>query len=191
MENFAEQFNEITRTVISALPGAAAVIVGTVIVLFLVNRGFILLARKRKISESDVALPRKVINWLIIAIAFLVLTGVLGFDIGGLWTMLSTVLAMVAIGFVAVWSVLSNISCTAMIILFRPFGIGDVLEFVGEEGVRGRVVDLNFLYTTLETDDSAVLQIPNSLFFQRVLKRHKGTERVSLSEQLKKEEPAA
>jgi small-conductance mechanosensitive channel len=191
MENIAEHFNDITKAIISALPGAGAVIVGTIIVLFLVNRGFGLLATKRKISESDVALTRKVINWMIIAVAFLSLIGVFGFDIGGLWTMLSTVLAMVAIGFVAVWSVLSNVSCTAMIILFRPFGVGDLLEFVGDEGVKGRVVDLNFLYTTLETGDGAVLQIPNSLFFQKVLKRTRGTEQISLAEQLMKEDRAA
>lgn len=191
MENLAEHFNDITRVIINGLPGAAAIIVGTIVLMFLVNRGFDLLKKTRNIPESGLAMTRKVARWIIAAIAFLLLVGVFGFNIGGLWTMLSTVLAMVAIGFVAVWSVLSNVSCTAMIILFRPFGVGDQLEFVGEDGVQGRVVDLNFLYTTLETSDGAVLQIPNNLFFQKVLKRKRGTEQISLAEQLKKEDRAA
>ena len=45
--------------------------------------------------------------------------------------------------------------------------------------LRGKVVDINLVYTTLrETDDGegagTVLQIPNSLFFQRVLRRWRG-----------------
>ena len=189
MDAFTNYFHQMLEILIRGLPGAAAVVLGTLVLLFLVKRGFALLTSRGKISAPDVAMTHKAIKWVVSVVAFLLLIGVFGFDVGGLWTMLSTVLAMVAIGFVAAWSLLSNISSTAMIILFRPFGVGDVLEFVGEEGVRGRVVDLNFLYTTLETTDGEVLQIPNNQFFQKVLKRKKGVEGVSLTEQLKKEAP--
>ena len=92
---------------------------------------------------------------------------------------------MVAIGFVAVWSVLSNISCTLMILLFRPFSIGDRLEFPGED-IRGEAIDLNFLYTTLETTDGYRMQVPNNLFFQKVLKRRRGDSNQTLEDQLRK-----
>ncbi|HTX65361.1 MAG TPA: mechanosensitive ion channel domain-containing protein, partial [Opitutaceae bacterium] len=66
---------------------------------------------------------------------------------------------------------------------------GDEIEFAGEP-VRGRVVDLNFVYTTLRSADGSVLQIPNNLFFQKVLKRQRGTSRISLVEQLNAREAA-
>ena len=132
---------------------------------------------------------RKAVNWFIFVITAILLLGIFGFNLGVLWTILSTVLAMVAIGFVAVWSVLSNISCTFMILLFRPFGIGDEVEFAGEE-IRGRVIDLNLLYTTLQTEDEANMQVPNNLFFQKVLKRRKGSSNTSIIEQFRQSEPA-
>ena len=51
----------------------------------------------------------------------------------------------------------------------------ELLENGEKPGLRGRVLDVNLIYTTLqETDGQAagtVLQIPNSLFFQRTLRR--------------------
>ena len=37
---------------------------------------------------------------------------------------------MVAIGFIAVWSILSNVLCSLMLIMHRSFRIGDDIEVV-------------------------------------------------------------
>ena len=64
-----------------------------------------------------------------------------------------------------------------------PFRLGDrveVLESAEKPGVRGRVVTINMLYTTLEDlsegNQGALLQIPNSLFFQKIIRRWRGPE---------------
>lgn len=184
-------FAELARITLAALPAALAVIVGAIIVRFLVNRGLKLIADRTRLTDSDVAPVRKVAGWFIFAATIVLLLGVFGFNLGGLWAMLSTILGLVAIGFVAVWSVLSNISCTLVILFFRPFAVGDQVEFAGEP-VKGKVVDLNFLYTTLATEDGALLQIPNNLFFQKVVRRRPGVAEpaTSLAEQLNRKEPA-
>ena len=78
---------------------------------------------------------------------------------------------------------LSNIFCTVLIFATRPFRLDDFIEVVenGEKaGLRGRVVDINLIYTTLQEvasgDQGAntVLQVPNNLFFQRVVRRWRG-----------------
>jgi small-conductance mechanosensitive channel len=63
----------------------------------------------------------------------------------------------------------------------RPFRLGDSIELLDvaeKPGARGRVVDINMLYTSLEDSDSptpgTLLQIPNTLIFQRVVRRWKG-----------------
>lgn len=165
-----------------------AIVVGAFVVRFLIGRGLNLIATKTRLTKSDIAPLHKVAGWLVFVISVILVLTAVGVPLTGVWALLSTVLAMVAIGFVAVWSVLSNISCTMMILIFRPFSVGDEVEFAGEE-VRGRVVDLNFLFTTLETTDGTVVQIPNNLFFQKVLKRRKGEGSVSLAEQLQNESP--
>ena len=97
--------------------------------------------------------------------------------------MLSTILGLVAIGFVAVWSLISHTSATMLILFLRPFQIGDDIEFPGEP-VKGRVVDLNFFFTTLVDHDATLYQIPNNLFFQKTLKRRKNGNVISLAAQL-------
>ncbi len=174
---------------LTVLPSAMIVLVGAIAIRLALSRGFNLMTDRTRITHSEMALVRKAVNWLILTITIILLLGIFGFNLGGLWTVLSTLLAMVAIGFVAVWSVLSNVSCTFMILLFRPFAVGDQIEFAGEE-VSGRVVDLNLLYTTLQTRENSTLQVPNNLFFQKVLTRRKGTSDTSLVEQLRASDQA-
>ena len=54
----------------------------------------------------------------------------------------------------------------------------EVLESAEKPGVKGRVVAINMLYTTLEDisegNAGALLQIPNSLFFQKIIRRWRG-----------------
>lgn len=69
--------------------------------------------------------------------------------------------------------------------LLNQFRINDHIEVLenGEKpGFKGRVIDINLIYTTLEeltadsTATATVLQIPNNMFFQRAVRRWRGTE---------------
>lgn len=96
-----------------------------------------------------------------------------------LWTAFTGFAAVGAVAFFAAWSVLSNLFCTLLIFSTRAFELGDVVELleVGDKpGLKGRVVDINMVYTTLSEAAEAgapgtTLQLPNSLFFQRALRR--------------------
>jgi len=116
--------------------------------------------------------PPGVLRWLVIGGASLAALVALGIDLQGLWSTVVTVLSLLAIGFVAMWSILSHMLASLLIVVFRPFEVGDCVEIIGDEPVVGEVTDLNPVYTTLCTADGATLQIPNNLFFQKVLKRH-------------------
>lgn len=104
------------------------------------------------------------------------------------WGVLSAVLAMVAIGFFAVWSVLSNLMCTVVLLLVRPFRVGDTVE-IHPENLRGKVIDLNFTFTTLRDADGDLLRIPNNQFLQKIIRVHHGENRVDLADQLVKDTP--
>lgn len=116
--------------------------------------------------------PNGVVRWLVIGALTVAALLALGIDLHGLWSTAVTVLSLVAIGFVAMWSLLSHVLASVLIVIFRPFEVGDRVELIGDDPVLGEVTDLNPVYTTLRTEDGAVLQIPNNLFFQKVLKRH-------------------
>lgn len=174
---------------IKAAPLAVLVLIGAGVVQFLISRGLALLADRTSLEPHDLLPLRKVLKTVLYLVTSILILTVFGVNLGGLWAILSTILAMLAIGFVAVWSLLSNVSATVIILLIRPFSVGDELEFPGET-VKGKVVDLNFLYTTLRADDGGLVQIPNNLFFQKSLVRRRATSAISLAQQLNRTEAA-
>jgi small-conductance mechanosensitive channel len=121
----------------------------------------------------------RILRWLTLFVLLLVVVQELGI-IKNAWAVLSAVLATLAIGFFALWSVLANVVCAILIVALRPFRVGDHLELL-ESGVnpppRGRVLDMNLIYTTLEdVDDSGEpyeINVPNSWFFQKLVRKRR------------------
>jgi len=66
--------------------------------------------------------------------------------------------AGLAIG-LALQGSLSNLAGSIMILLFRPFKVGDFIEVAG---VSGTVDEINFFYTVLNTPDNKRVTIPNA-----------------------------
>lgn len=189
---FDELWNQLATIVpglLATLPVAAAVVLAGLLANIIIGRALLMLAHRTHLNETDVAPARNVLRWLVRIVTIVLVLGVFGFELGGLWAMISTVLAMVAIGFVAVWSLLSNTSATVLLVILRPFQVGDDLE-LPSENMRGRVVDLNFFFTTLITHDGHEWRVPNNLFFQKVTKRKPGLHLHTLAHQLNSPEPA-
>ncbi|CAI8953037.1 MULTISPECIES: mechanosensitive ion channel family protein [Pseudomonas] len=122
------------------------------------------------------------LRWLIMGSALIFVLERLGVSATVLWTALSGFVAVAAVAFFAMWSVLSNLLCAVLIFTVGPFRIGDVVELVetiDKPGVKGRVVAINLLFTTLielpETG-GALVQVPNSQFFQKSVRRWRGAE---------------
>ncbi len=189
MQNLISHLAKILPQIIADLPAAVAVLFGAFVINFIVNRGLSLLAHKTHLTSDGFTPFRRAARWVVFAIALVLLLEIFGVNLGGIWSMLSAILAIIGIGFFAVWSILSNMLCTFVILIFHPFAVGDEVEFAGEP-VRGKVVDLNFIYTTLQCDDGSQLQIPNNFFFQKVVKRRHGGGTIPLTTQLNSRTPA-
>ena len=122
------------------------------------------------------------LRWFIMGSAFVIVLGRLGVSATVLWTALSGFVAVAAVAFFAMWSVLSNLLCAVLIYTIGPFRIGDVVELVDtldKPGVKGRVVEINLMFTTLIEPPEiggALVQVPNSQFFQKSVRRWRGTD---------------
>ncbi len=121
------------------------------------------------------------LRWTILLAALMLVLERVGASATLLWTAFTGFATVGAVAFFAAWSVLSNLFCAFLIFTVRPFRLGDSIELLDvaeKPGARGRVIDINMLYTSLEESDSptpgTLLQIPNALIFQRVLRRWKG-----------------
>ncbi|SJZ93854.1 small conductance mechanosensitive channel [Enhydrobacter aerosaccus] len=83
-----------------------------------------------------------------------------------------------AIG-LALQGTLSNLAAGIMIVVFRPFHIGDRVE---SGGVVGIIREINLFYSELDTDDNVRVIYPNGLLWGQIVKipSRNDTERVEL-----------
>ncbi len=93
---------------------------------------------------------------LVMLIGIIVALSQLGIELGPLLA------GMGAIGFVvgfALKDTLSNFSSGVMILIYRPFDVGDVVEIAD---VMGKIRDMQLVTTTVLTFDNQLLVIPNT-----------------------------
>jgi len=126
------------------------------------------------------------LRWLIMGTAFVAVLGRLGVSASVLWAALSGFVAVAAVAFFAMWSVLSNLLCAVFIFTMGPFRIGDVVELVDttdKPGIKGRVTAINLMFTTLVEPaelGGTLVQVPNSQFFQKSIRRWRGNDGIAI-----------
>ena len=124
-----------------------------------------------------------IINRVIIAVLWtltvVIVLDIWGIGLGGAWAVLVGAVTIIGVGFIATWAMTSNFTASFFLVLWRPFHVGQTVKIL-PENLRGRVVDRNLMFTTLSEDSGSVLQIPNSLFFQKIF-RVSGDQKTSLT----------
>lgn len=113
--------------------------------------------RLRKKGKDDIVCnavynaTRKVLKVL----ALIVFFGFIGIEMTGIASIISS--CAVALG-LALQGSLSNIAGWVILIVTRPFRLGDFIE---AQGVSGTVEEINLIYTHMKTPDNKVVYIPN------------------------------
>lgn len=143
---------------------------------------------KRKLPKTDVGKVGKWARLGIIIVAALLILNLFDTPLDAFIQAIGAVCAVLAIGFVATWSTLSNFPCTFYLILTKPFSVGDELEIPADE-VRGKVVDITLAYTVLQDAEGFHVNIPNAHFLQKQFRRRPTNVSISLAEQLRKSDP--
>ena len=79
----------------------------------------------------------------------------------------------------ALQGTLANFASGVMILLFRPFTTGDVVEAAG---IKGKVVDIAIFSTTINTPDNVRITVPNGQLYGGIIKNFNGydTRRVDM-----------
>ena len=121
---------------------------------------------RRPQHRREVNLVANIVQWTLLVIILMTLLEALNVPLGNVWTAISTVIALVAIGFFAVWSLLSHMTAAVVLFFQRPFREGEYLQFA-DENYFGRVVKTGLFYTIVEDTDGGRSQIPNNLLFQK------------------------
>jgi small conductance mechanosensitive channel len=111
---------------------------------------------KNRVDVTLLSFLENIIYYTLIIIVIIAALGQLGINTTSFLTIVGA--AGLAIG-LALKDSLSNFASGVMLILFRPFGVGDA---VTAGGVSGSVVAISLFNTTLNTPDNQRIIVPNS-----------------------------
>ncbi|MBA3051924.1 MAG: mechanosensitive ion channel family protein [Candidatus Omnitrophota bacterium] len=146
------------------------------LIVFFISNFFKAKARKTRdefnLDESRYFLIKRIISMFSYIIIASILIFIWGISLKNIWITLSSIAAMVAIAFVAVWSLLGNILAGLILYFTTPFKINDHIE-LSPDNISGKVIAINAFYTVLLGSDKAYICIPNTFFFQKYIKNYK------------------
>ena len=125
-----------------------------------------LAAKGMQKADSDktlIGFVRKLIYYLILAAVVIAALGELGIQTTSLLAVMGA--AGLAIG-LALKDSLSNFASGVMLIMLRPFKVGDVVEIAGS---TGKVKEVKIFSTALSTPDNKEITIPNGQILNDVI----------------------
>jgi len=167
-----------------------AALVFQVVMFFLVLLAFWVLARiargtvRRALDRSRVGISSlardffiKTTGRLVMLLGLIIATAQLGIEVGPLLAGLG--IAGFVVGF-ALQDTLSNFASGMMILIYRPFDVGDVIE---AGGVMGKVHEMNLVATMVLTFDNQLLVVPNKQIWSGVIRNvnHQSKRRVDMT----------
>ena len=118
------------------------------------NRLFAKLLQKRKVDASIQSFLKSIINITLLVLLFLAVIGQLGIELTSFAALLASV--GVAVG-MALSGNLSNFAGGVIILVFRPYKVGDYIE--ASTGASGTVTDIQIFHTVLTTPDNKVVML--------------------------------
>ena len=116
------------------------------------------LKKPSRFNKIDASVKTFVISFLTIALKILliiIVLSIVGVPMASLVTIIGS--CAVAIG-LALQGGLSNIAGSLMILVFKPFKVGD---YILSNGLEGTVKSITMFYTTIVTIDNKTIQMPN------------------------------
>ncbi len=130
-----------------------------------------------KIEPNTRTFVLSALKWLLYVILVVSIVAILGVPMASVITVLGTAGAAIAL---SLQGSLSNLAGGIMLVIFRPFKVGD---FVEASGVTGTVKEITLFYTVLNTVDNCRINVPNGALMNANIVDYsaEATRRVDLS----------
>lgn len=124
-----------------------------------------------KTSSIDVN-NRKIIfylsNLFFYGVGIVLITLIWGVNLEEFTVFISSILAILGIGFVAQWSILSNLTASVILFFSHPLRLGDRVRVLDKDfDWTGKVEDISGFYLFMRTDDGRRISIPTNLVIQK------------------------
>lgn len=159
MEKFQEvlerMYSLIVRYGMKFILALVVLIVGLIVIKW-ITKGMVKVMRKRNVNESLVPFFRSLVNILLKVMLIISVMGMVGIQMTSFIAVLGA--AGLALG-LALQGTLQNFAGGVMILLFKPYQVGDFIE---AQGYMGTVKEIQIFTTILLTPDNRKVFIPNS-----------------------------
>jgi small conductance mechanosensitive channel len=148
-------------------------VVGAIVVLILgrwiarmIRRGVVRALERAKTDESLVPFVSGIAYYLALTVVLIAVLSLFGIETTSLVAVLGA--AGLAVG-LAMQGTLSNFSAGVMLLVFRPFKNGDVVEAAG---VKGSIVEIGIFSTVLKSPDNVKITVPNSAIYGETISNY-------------------
>jgi len=163
-ETTSSQIEEITQEIINILTIYGLDVLGALAILIIglwfsgraAKMTGRMLQKNRHIDDTLVNFFSSFVKYLVIVVTVIAVLNQFGVQTASLLTVIGA--AGLAIG-LALQGTLSNVAAGVMLLIFRPFKVGDYVEVAGQAGT---VKELNLFFTELATPDNVRITVPNS-----------------------------
>lgn len=143
-----------------------------IIIIALIISGWVkrtILRTPKRVPQFDPTLASffaNIAKYAVLAIGFITVLGVFGFQTTSLAALIGA--TGLAIG-LALQGTLSHLAAGVMLVMFRPFKVGDFVEAAGEAGT---VREISLFNTELATVDNVQVIVPNGDVFSSTIKNY-------------------
>jgi small conductance mechanosensitive channel len=168
---------EVVQTIVSDASTWGLQVIGAIAVLIIgriiaggLRRATRNALERSKVDSALVPFFSSAVYYVAIAVVVIAVLELFGVETTSLVAVLGA--AGLAIG-LAMQGTLSNVASGVMLLVFRPFRLGD---FVEAAGVAGSVVEIGLFSTTLNTPDNVRIIVPNSAIYGETIKNYSANE---------------
>ena len=172
MTQIIEWLNQHDINAVNAISTVVILLLASIVIPILsrlLNQWLTYLQSPLNFTDKTNSIINRVIIAVLWALIVFIILDVWGIGLAGVWAVLVSAITIIGVGFIATWAMTSNFTASFFLALWRPFHVGQTVEVL-PENLKGRVVGRNLMFTTLSEESGSVLQIPNSLFFQKMFR---------------------
>ncbi len=157
----------------AALVTSAAVLVIAALAIPLVKRllrnWLSSIETRLQLAEATVSAIIRIASIGLWLIAALLILDTWGIALAGVWGLLVSGIAVIGVGFLATWAIISNFTASLFLTIWRPFRLADTVVIL-PKNTAGRVAQHNLMFTVLREQDGSVVNVPNNFFFQKMFR---------------------
>lgn len=182
--NFEQQWTNAANTLVALVTTYGLRVIGATVILLvgwwisrlLYNGVQQILARAQRMDRTVTLFLANAVRYLVLVFTFSAVLSTFGVATTSFVAVLGAL--GIAVG-LALQGTLSNLAAGIMLVLFRPFHIGDRVE---AGGIVGTVREINLFYSEMDTDDNVRVIFPNGKLWGEIVKvpSRNDTERVEL-----------